>query len=141
MIRGHLGTRDWVTYVSKHNLFLFPDYEGRGGLTPLGPPRTLSAQTELGKETPAVIKSESPCFTKIGRPQCGGPGTAPWPPGADHPQGGRCWEETQGVTTALVLLGKPGAILSSSEELPRMQCVTIQVSPLPVKIGTGNMSR
>ena len=44
--------------------------------------------------------------------------------------------------TALVLLGKPGAILSSSEELPRMQCVTtIQVSPLPVKIGTGNMSR
>ena len=87
MIRGHLGTRDWVTYVSKHNLFLFPDYEGHGGLTLLGPPRTLSAQTELGKETPAVIKSESPCFTKIGEASVWGPRDGSTAPGGRPPAG------------------------------------------------------
>lgn len=147
MIRGHLGTRNAVTYVSQHNLFLLSDYEGRGGLTPLGPPPThYLLKQNWERKQPAVIKSELLCFTKIEerRPHSvGALGRFHGPPGwgGDHPQGGRCWEETQGVTTPLVLLGKPGTTLSSFEKLPRMQCVTIQVFPLPVKIGTGNMSR
>lgn len=52
--------------MSKYNLFLFSDWEGRGGLTLWEGLRRVISPGRTGSENTGLIKSELQCFMKIG---------------------------------------------------------------------------
>lgn len=52
--------------MSKYNLFLFSDWEGRGGLTLWEGLRHIICSGRTGNENTGLVKSELQCFMKIG---------------------------------------------------------------------------
>lgn len=52
--------------MSKYNLFLFPDWEGHGGLTLWEGLRHIICPGRTGNENTGLVKSELQCFVKIG---------------------------------------------------------------------------
>lgn len=57
--------------MSKYNLFLFSDWEGRGGLTLWEGLRHIICSGRTGNENTGLVKSELQCFMKIGHRRLG----------------------------------------------------------------------